>query len=226
MLTIHHLEQSRSHRIVWLAEELGVDYELKTYARDADSKLAPAALTRLHPLGKAPIITHDDRVIAESAVIIDYLIDTFGNGKRDVQLKPAHGSDAYWDYQYWLHFAEGTYMPNSFAQLLFKKITEKPVPFFIRPITKTVSKAINQAVLAPNQVKLTEFIEQHLSQHKWFAGEVFSGADIQMSFIALVMHERSDLPCEHVARFLDAIRMRPAFQRAEAKGVTFTLPDV
>ena len=137
MITLHHLENSRSQRILWLLEELGVEYEIKRYERDPKTNLAPPSLKAIHPLGKSPVITDNGKTIAESAVIIDYLINTYGKDR----FMPEVGSDAYNQLQYWLHYAEGSLMPFLVMALIFQKVKSAPMPFFVRPVAKILRRS-------------------------------------------------------------------------------------
>ena len=138
MIRVHHLNNSRSQRILWLLEELGLPYEVVRYQRDAKTMLAPPELRAVHPLGKSPVITDDDITVAESGAIIEYLIDRYGQGR----LQPAAGTPERLRYTYWLHFAEGSAMPPLLMKLVFDKISTAPVPFFIKPIVKGIADKV------------------------------------------------------------------------------------
>lgn len=213
MLTVHHLEQSRSHRIIWLLEELGVDYEIKEYQRDKKSRLAPPELKAVHPLGKSPVITDGDLTVAETGNIIEYLIDQYADGK----LRPAPDTSEYQDYRYWLHAGEGSVMPLFVMTLLFTAIEKPPVPWIIRPISKAISGQVKQAYINPTLQANLEQMEAHLAQNSWFAGEELSGADIQMSFPAQASLVRFAKNYPNIKRFVDAVEARPAYQRAVEK---------
>ena len=129
MITVHHLNNSRSQRVLWLLEELGLTYEIKRYERDPKTMLAPASLHEVHPLGKSPVITDGDLTLAESGAIIEYLVDRYGNGR----LRPAIGTPEYLRYTYWLHYAEGSAMPPLLLKLIFDQIEKNSSPFFVRP---------------------------------------------------------------------------------------------
>lgn len=217
MLNLHHLNNSRSQRILWMLEELSLDYQITQHQRDTKTMLAPNALKQIHPLGKAPILVHDDKAIAESGAIIDYLADNFG---RD-EWKPTVGSDAYLQYQYWLHFAEGSAMPPMLLSLVFRRMLERAKPFFVKAIIKKVVEKVNSAFIRPNLENNFRFINDHLAEHTWFAGEAISGADIQMSFILEAAMARGLVSqTEHpaIAGFVATIQERPAYQRAIEKG--------
>ena len=132
MITLHSLDQSRALRIVWLLEILGTPYRLQTYRRHPDTLLAPDELKAIHPLGKSPLLDDDGFILAESGAITDYLIQTYGNGR----LMPERGSREYWQYQRWLHYAEGSLMPLLLLGLVFRQIESAPMPFFVKPIAR------------------------------------------------------------------------------------------
>ena len=135
MITVHHLEHSRSQRILWLLEELGVDYEIKLYDRDPETRLAPPDLRDIHPLGKAPLITDDDVTIAESGAIIEYLVGKYDDGT----LRPAESTNERLAYTYWLHYAEGTFSPLMMIALIMSRIENAPLPFFLKPVAKGIA---------------------------------------------------------------------------------------
>jgi glutathione S-transferase len=215
VLIVHHLEKSRSHRIVWLLEELGVEYEIKKYNRTAEH-LAPKELEAVHPLGKSPVITDNGRVIAETGAIVEYLVNKYGP-----QLKPAASDeDASLAYTYWLHFAEGSAMPPIVISLLFSFI-KKGAPFFIRPIANAITGQVMKRLIDPTLAKQTEFMETTLAKNpkNWFVGE-FTAADVIMSFPVETLKDRTagfdKYP--HLAKYLEQVHERPAYKRAEEKG--------
>lgn len=214
MLTLHHLNNSRSQRILWLLEELGVDYQLETYQRDAKTNLAPAEMKAVHPLGRSPVLTTDNGALAESGAIIEYIIQHYGNGT----FKPAPDSSAYQQYLFWLHFAEGSLMPPRVAALVFSKAKQK-VPLLLRPLAAKILDGITDAYYGPNLKVSMKYTESYLKNHEWFAGESISGADIQMSFpleSLVALGHAKDYPAttDYVKRF----QARPAYQRALEKG--------
>lgn len=216
MLTLHHLENSRSHRVLWLLEELHVPYEIKRYVRDPQTMLAPAELKKVHPLGKSPIITDDDVTLAESAAILEYLLDRYGEGR----LVPPLGSEEHRRYRYWMHYAEGSAMPPLLLKLVFDRVANGPMPFFIRPVARAIAKGANKAFIGP-QLKLhLDYMENELTNRQWFAGEEFSAADIQMSFPLEAATARAGLDASRpkLTEFLEKIRNRPAYQRAVKQG--------
>ena len=215
MLRVHHLENSRSQRILWLLEELAVPYEVKRYARDPKSQLAPPELTAVHPLGKSPVITDGDATIAESGAIVEYLVDTYGNGR----LRPAAGTPEMLRYRYWLHACEGSMMPLLVMKLVFSKTTGPPVPFLVRPITKAVAAEVGRSYIDPGITAQLAHMERELGTSTWFAGEEPSGADVMMSFPVEAAASRIDLgPYPKLAAFLQRIHARPAYQRALERG--------
>lgn len=221
MITVHHLNNSRSQRILWLLEELGLAYEVKRYARDPVTKFAPPQLRAVHPLGKSPVITDGTNTVAESGAIIEYLLDRYGNGR----LIPAQGSPERLRYTYWLHFAEGSAMPPLLMKLVFDKIETAPMPFFVKPMARAISRNVKTILIEPNLERHLAFMEEALAASEWFAGAEFSAADIQMSFPLEASRCRAGLDATRpgLMRFLDRIHARPAYQRALAQGGPFDL---
>ena len=219
MLTVHHLNNSRSQRVLWLLEELEVPYEVKRYQRDLKTLLAPSSLKKVHPLGKSPVITDGELTIAESGAIIEYLVERHGKGR----LVPAPGTAARRRYTYWLHYAEGSLMPLLVMKLVFRRITTVPVPFFVKPVVRTIVKNVNAGFLDPQLRQHLGFLEAELTKNAWFAGEEFSAADIQMSFPVEAAAARGglgpDFPRLHA--WLERIQARPAYRRALEKGGPF-----
>lgn len=221
MIVVHHLEHSRSQRVLWLLEELGLPYEVKRYARDPKTMLAPPELARVHPLGKSPVITDGDVTVAESGAIVEYLVDTHGGGR----MKPPAGTPAHRRYVYWLHFAEGTAMPPLLMKLVFDKVREARVPFFVRPVVKAVADKVTQGFIRPNLDRQFAFMEQELASRPWFAGDEFSAADVQMSFPLEAAQARGGLGAgqPNLSSWLKRIHERPAYQRALERGGPFKL---
>jgi glutathione S-transferase len=213
MLTVHYLEKSRAHRILWLLEELGLDYRVQTYQRGPDYR-APEALKKVHPLGKSPVLEDDGLVIAESGAILEYLLETYGEGR----LKPATGSEDWVRYLYWLHAAEGSAMPPLVMRLVFASISKR-VPFFIRPVAKMISQGAIGSFIDPQLRVQIGYWSRELTRGGWFAGRDFTAADIAMSYP--VEAALSRLPeargNPQLVAFSEAIKARPAYQRAEAK---------
>jgi glutathione S-transferase len=216
VITVHHLNISRSQRILWLLEELEVPYEVARYQRDPQSMLAPPELLAVHPLGKSPVITDGPNTIAESGAIVEYLLSVYGNGR----LLPPAGSPERLLYTYWLHFAEGTAMPQLLLKLVFDRVESAPMPFFVEPVAKGISAKVKSTFVSPNLQRQLAFMESELSGREWFAGGEFTAADIQMSFPVELFQARGGLGAgqPRLLRFLERIHARPAYQRAVAKG--------
>ncbi len=221
MITVHHLNHSRSQRILWLLEELGLDYEIKRYERDPQTMLAPASLRAVHPLGKSPVITDGELVIAESGAIVEYLIDRYGAGR----LAPAAGTAERLRYTYWLHYAEGSAMSPLLLKLVFDKIETAPMPFFVKPIAKAISGKTKRSFIEPQIRQHLDYLEAELAKSPWFAGDELTGADIQLSFPLEAAAARGGLDASRprLMAFLKAIHARPAYQRAIARGGEFAI---
>ncbi len=215
MITVHHLNDSRSQRVLWLLEELGVPYEVKRYQRDAKTNLAPPALKAIHPLGKSPVLDDGEARIAETGAIIEYLLESHpGSG-----LRPAAGSPQGRRFTYWLHYAEGSAMTPLLLKIIFT-VLPKRVPFLARGVAKGISKAMDANMIAPQIAAHTAMWEAELGQSEWFAGDTFSAADIMMSFPVEAAGSRvpygPDKP--KLKAFLQKIHARPAYQRALERG--------
>jgi glutathione S-transferase len=221
MLTLHHLNNSRSQRVLWLLEELGLDYQILRYQRDATTMLAPASLRAVHPLGKSPVLTDGDMVLAESGAIVEAVIEQHGQGR----LAPAMGTSERLRYRYWLHYAEGSAMPPLLLKLIFDKIENTKMPFFVKPIAKAISANVKKSFILPQLKTHLDFMEAELGKSLWFAGDEFSGADIQMSFPIEAAQARGGLDSSrpNLMAYLARIRERPAYQRALEKGGPFKL---
>jgi len=222
MLTVHHLETSRSQRVLWLLEELGVPYRLKVYKRDPLTKLAPPELKAVHPLGKSPVITDGDETIAESGAILEYLVETYGaQAQGDLAgLQPAPGTPEYRQSRFWMHYAEGSLMNWLVMKLVFMTIPTQPMPFFVRPIARQLCAKVQAKLVDPNLATALAFMEAHLGTHAWFAGEQISIADFQMSFAveAALARGADAKQYPRLAAFRARMVARPAYQRALAKG--------
>ncbi len=215
MITVHHLNNSRSQRVLWLLEELGIPYELKRYQRDPKTMLAPRELKAVHPLGKSPVITDGDRTLAESAAIIEYLVDRHGGGK----LRPAADTEERMRYTYWLHYAEGSLMPQLLLALVFQKIGEAPVPFFLKPVVKGISAKGLKQFVQPNIETHLDFIEGELKNRDWLCGSEFSAADVQMSFPLEAGKARAGLGNRpKLNEYVSRLHERPAYARALERG--------
>jgi len=221
MIVLHHLNNSRSQRILWLLEELGLPYEIKRYERDPKTMLAPLSLRAVHPLGKSPVVTDGDETVAESGAIIEYLVDRHGEGR----LRPAKGTPERTRYTYFLHYAEGSVMPPLLLALVFARMPKAPMPFFARPIVRGIAEKARTSFIGPQITTHLDFMETELAERPWFAGNDFTAADIQMSFPLEASAARGglDMTRPHLWSFLDRIRARPAYQRALAAGGPFEI---
>jgi glutathione S-transferase len=222
MITVHHLETSRSQRILWLLEELDLPYEIKLYKRDPKTRLAPPELKAVHPLGKSPVITDGKEVIAESGAIIEYLVERYGENLQGElsQLHPASGTPTHRQCRFWMHYAEGSLMNWLVMKLVFMSIPTQPMPFFVKPIAKAICTQVQAKLIDPNLATALAFMEAHLAKHKWFSGKDISMADFQMSFpveAALARGtEGGSFP--QLQAYRERMVARPAYQRALAKG--------
>ena len=216
MITVHHLNNSRSQRVLWLLEELGVPYEIKKYERDPRTMLAPASLQKVHPLGKSPVITDGDLTVAESGAILEYLVERYDDG----HLAPAIGTAERLRWRYWMHFAEGSAMPPLLLKLIFDRIAQSPMPFFAKPIARGISGKVQSVMIAPNLKRQLDFMEGELSKSEWFAGDSFSAADVQMSFPVEAAAQRAGLDASRpkLMAFLKRIHARPAYKKALERG--------
>lgn len=216
MITVHHLNNSRSQRVLWLLEELGLPYEIVHHQRDPQTMLAPAALRAVHPLGKSPVLTDGAETVAESGAIIEYLLEVHGAGR----LRPAPGTPEARRFTYWLHFAEGSAMPPLLLKLVFGRVQSAPMPFFVKPIAKGIAAKVLQSFVEPNLKAQLDFMEAELSTRPWFAGEDFSAADIQMSFPLEAAAQRAGLDASRpqLMDWLRRIHARPAYRRALERG--------
>ena len=219
MITVHHLNNSRSQRVLWLLEELGCEYSLVRYQRDPHTLLAPPELRRIHPLGKSPVVTDGAQTLAESGAIIQYLIDRYGNGR----LRPPSGSPGHLRYTYWLHYAEGSAMPPLLLKLVFLRLP-RGVPALIRPIVRAVAKRAQERLIDPQLRTHLDYWEGELGRSTWFAGEELTGADVQMSFPLEAAAARAGIGLgPRVSQFLERIHARPAYRRAVAMGGEYHL---
>jgi glutathione S-transferase len=216
MIVVHHLNNSRSQRILWLLEELGLDYEIKKYQRDPKTMLAPAALKAVHPLGKSPVISDDDNVVAESGAIVEYLVERYGHGK----LVPPAGTPEKLRYTYMLHYAEGTAMPPLLMKLVFDRIETERMPFFVKPIARGIAAKVKSMFIMPNIENNLQFLEAELGKSDWFAGPLFTAADVQISFVLEAAAQRGGLDARYpkLQAWLARIHARPAYQQALARG--------
>ena len=220
MITVHHLNNSRSQRVLWLLEELGAAYEVKRYERDAKTMLAPPELLAVHPLGKSPVIVDGDATVAESGAIIEYLIDRYGAGR----LIPAAGTAERLRYTYWLHYAEGSAMPPLLLKLVFDRVENSPAPWPISAVARRIAGTVTQSFIGPQLKRHLDYMEAELAAHAWFAGEEFSAADVQMSFPLEAAASRAGLKADRprLMAFLDRIHARGAYKRALERGGPYT----
>ena len=201
MITVHHLNNSRSQRILWLLEELGVPYEIKRYQRDPDTNLAPAELKAVHPLGKSPVIEDGPHVLIESGAIVDYLIRRHGEGR----LQPDPATATYDEYVQWLHFAEGSAMLPLMLDLYVGRLGDAGAP--LRP--RIDSELENYLGYLNTALGLTPYL----------VGEALTGADIQMSFIGELAKARGKIDAyPHLAAWVDRLQARPAYKKAIEQG--------
>jgi glutathione S-transferase len=214
MIVVHHLNNSRSQRILWLLEELGLDYEIRKYQRDPKTMLAPPELRAVHPLGKSPVISEGDTVVAESGAIVEHLT------ARANALAPAPGSPERLHYTYFLHYAEGSLMPPLLLKLVFDRVENSPAPFFVRPIARAIANKVKDSFVLPQIRTHLDFLEGELGKRTWFAGSAFSAADIQMSFPLEAAAARGGLDGRYpnLVAFLERIHARPAYRRALERG--------
>ncbi|HEY2463563.1 MAG TPA: glutathione S-transferase [Steroidobacteraceae bacterium] len=216
MVVVHHLNNSRSQRVLWLLEELDVPYDVKRYERDAKTMLAPPALLAIHPLGKSPVIVDDDVTLAESGAIIEYLMGKYGDGR----LMPPAGTAQRLRYTYWLHYAEGSAMTPLLLKLVFDRVATNPAPWPISAIARRIAATVTGAFIAPNIKRHFDYIESELNSHPWFAGEQFTAADVQMSFPLEIAVPRAGLSPSRPKSiaFLERIHARDAYKRALERG--------
>ncbi|OWQ93239.1 glutathione S-transferase [Roseateles aquatilis] len=221
MITVHHLNNSRSQRVLWLLEELGLPYEIKHYQRDPKTMLAPPELRAVHPLGKSPVITDDRLVVAESGAILEYLVDRYGDGR----LKPVAGTEDALRYRYWMHYAEGSAMPPLLLKLVFDRIERAPVPFFVKPIARGIAAKAKATFVQPQIDSHMNYLEAELTRNPWFAGPQFTAADVQMSFPleAAVMRGGAVARQPRITDFLQRIHARPAYRKALERGGPYEL---
>jgi glutathione S-transferase len=220
MITVHHLNNSRSQRVLWMLEELGVPYEVKRYERDAKTMLAPPGLRKVHALGKSPVITDGERTLAESGAILEYLVDRYGQG-RFVPI----GEEDRLRYRYWMHYAEGSAMPPLLMKLVFDRVEKSPAPFFVKPLVRQIAQRVKRTFIEPQIALHLDYLEGELAKSAWFAGEEFSAADVQMSFPLEAAAARGGLDARRprLMSFLQRIHARAAYKRALERGGEFRL---
>ena len=216
MIVVHHLNNSRSQRVLWLLEELGLPYEVTRYERDAKTMLAPPSLMAVHPLGKAPVVVDGGVTVAESGAIVEYLIDRYGGGR----LIPPAGTPERLRYTYWLHYAEGSAMPPLLLKLVFDRVANAPSPWPISAMARRIAGTVQNSFIGPQLKRHLDYMEAELTAHPWFAGEEFTAADIQMSFPLEAAASRAGLNAgrPHLFGFLERIHARDAYKRALTRG--------
>ena len=223
MIVVHHLNNSRSQRVLWLLEELGLAYEVKRYQRDPKTMLAPPELRNVHPLGKSPVVTDGDATVAESGAIVEYLLDTYDPTGR---LRPAIGTPERRRFNYWLHYAEGSAMSPVLMNLVFTMLPQGPMPFFAKPIVKAVSARVRSSYIGPQLKTHLAWMESEMAGREWFASDAFSAADIQMSFPveAYAAPGRLDATGQPgLWAWLQRIHGRPAYLKAIEVGGPYEL---
>lgn len=216
MITVHYLNNSRAQRILFILEEMGVPYEINLFKRVKG--LAPESMKQIHPLGKSPVVTDGDLTIAESGAIIEYLVNKYGHGPLLVSGAP--DDPAVLNYRYWMHYAEGSLAPLLVMKLIFDRIKNAKVPFFVKPIARGIVKQVTESYLGPNLSTQLSFVNDYLAKNEYFGGEVMTAADVQMLFPlegAMSQGEiRETYP--HIAAYVDRMQSRPAYQRALEAG--------
>jgi glutathione S-transferase len=222
MIIVHHLNNSRSQRILWLLEELGADYEVRRYERNPATMLAPPALRQVHPLGKSPVIADGNTIVAESGAIVEYLLDRFDSAGR---LRPPSGTPEHLRYRFWLHFAEGSAMPPQLLSLVMRRMATAPMPFFVRPVVRMATDRVMSAFVQPQLDAQYAFIEAELGKRQWLAGGAFSAADVQMSFPLEAASARTEAGARHPAlrAYVERLHARPAYARALQRGGAYKL---
>ena len=220
MIRLHYYPSTAAMAPHILLEELGVPYDMRRYQRDPRTKLAPASLKAVHPLGKSPVITDGDLTLAESGAILEYLVERHGHGR----FKPATHTPEWVRYTYWMHFAEGTAMPPLLMKLVFDTI-ERKAPLLVRPIAAGIASKARAMIVTPNLQRHLQYMESELAERDWFAGDAFTVADVQMSFPLEASAARGGLDARYprLTDFLARIHARPAYKRALAKGGPLTL---
>lgn len=216
-IVVHHLNASRSLRVLWLLEELGLTYTLTEYARNQRTMRAPTALREAHPLGKSPVVEFDGKTYAETGNIVEAVCDRFDT---EHTVRPVAGTDAYEQYRYWLHYSEGSLMPPLLVALLTHRVRTAPLPFFLKPVARGIADRIDGSFTNGELTLHRTFLEQHLTAHPYFAGEAFTAADIMLSYGIDngMLRGMFDADATHIRAWLDRVKARDAYQRAEARG--------
>jgi glutathione S-transferase len=224
MITLHHLNSSRSQRVLWLLEELGVEYELRRYQRDPATLKAPPSLQAVHFLGKAPTISDGNQTLAESGAIVEYLVRRYGAGR----LVPPYDTPEHVRYTHWIHYAEGSAMLPLVLRLMFRQMPHQPMPALARPVVRAMAKNVIDTFVQPQIERHLDYMDRELASSAWFAGDAFTAADIQMSFPVEVAAMRGGIEKSHprLSSYLQRIHARPAYERALAKGGPYDLSDL
>lgn len=220
MIILHHLNNSRSQRILWLLEELQVPYNIKFYKRNPKTMLAPKELKEIHPMGKSPVLEDGKIKLAESGAIIEYIIKTYGKER----FSPDDEGESL-QALYWLHFSEGSLMPQLLLSLVFEKLKTAPLPFFVKPIVKIIVKKVNQAFIGPEIKTRLDHINKHLKNNEWFAGKTLTGADFQMIFPLEAAKARGHVKDQYpfILSYIEKVQKRPTYQEAVKKGGHYKL---
>lgn len=215
MITLHHLNNSRSQRVLWLLEELEAPYEIRRYERDPATMLAPPELRAIHPLGKAPVLSEDGMAVAETGAIVEYVLARYGQGR----LVPPEGSPEFWRFRHWMHHAEGSAMPPLVMTLMLGALPGK-VPALLRPLARMIAQGAQKGFVAPNLERLKDYWNEALGATGWFAGPEMTAADIMMSFPLEAAAGRSPFGPgrPNPAAFLARVQARPAYRRALERG--------
>ena len=216
MLTLHHLNRSRSQRVLWLLEELEIPYELVEHERDPKTFLAPPALREIHPLGKSPVVVDGEHTFAESGAILEYLVEQHGGGR----LVPKPGTPEALRYRYFMHYAEGSLMPPLLVRFICGRVKAAPLPFFIKPIAKKIADGVGQQFVDPNLRRHIDFLDGELEGREWLTGDELTAADIQMSYPMemLLVRAPEAKGRERITAYVERMRARPAYRRALEKG--------
>lgn len=224
MITLHLLEESRGFRILWLLEEIGVDYRIVRHERNKKFFTAEPSLRDVHPLGKAPILEDDNsgelKTVVESAVIIEHIINHYAP-----HLKPDSDAEVQSQYSFWMHYSEGSLMSLLTTGYIFFKMLKTPMPFFARPVAIKIAETVRDVYIEPSLKSHIDFIEHHLETTEWFAGTELTGADFMMSFSleGAIKKLAKNHPMPNSRLYLDRLRQRPAYQKAlELNGELFS----
>jgi glutathione S-transferase len=221
MIVVHHLNNSRSQRVLWLLEELGVPYEVRRYERDAKTMLAPPELLAIHPLGKSPVITDGDKTIAETGAIVEYILDAYGNGR----LIPPAGTPERLRFTYWLHYAEGSAMTPLLLKLVFTALPAR-APGLLKGLVKTIAAKAQSGFVDPQLKSHIDYWNAELAKSEWFAGPQFTAADVMMSFPLEAAVSRAGAGSRpRVKAFLERIHARPAYRAALERGGEYAYAD-